>query len=97
MLSECLRYLKEWQWRNTSSDRTLRRKCGPPGSRWPTANMMPTEKLDRGRAFVIYWDMGEGRSLHGLTRELKAHHPEIAAARPTLLKLPLPASARADY
>src|SRR4029077_12117849 len=63
------------------------KKVRPPGVKANNGYTLPTEKLEqREAAFVIYRDMGKARSLHGLERELKAHHAAIAASRPSIEK-----------
>lgn len=48
---------------------------------------LPAEKLaQREAAFIIYRDMGTGRSIVAVERKLKQDHPEIAVSRPTLEK-----------
>ena len=61
------------------------KRVRPPGVKANNGYTLPTEKLEqREKAFVIYRDMGKARSLNALERELKAHHPELAASAPAL-------------
>jgi hypothetical protein len=63
------------------------KRVRPPGVKANNGYTLPTEKLEqREAAFVVYRDMGPGRSLTALERELKQHHTTIAATRPSLLK-----------
>src|SRR5262245_61712582 len=63
------------------------KRVRPPGASRGNGYTLPAEKLEqREAAFVIYRDMGKVRSLIALERELKQHHPKIAASRPSLEK-----------
>jgi len=51
------------------------KRVRPPGSARNNGYILPPEKLEqREAAFVVYRDMGKGRRLTALERELKQHH-----------------------
>jgi hypothetical protein len=69
------------------SRRKTEKPVRPPGAHRANGYTLCTEKLEqREKAFVLYRDMGKARGLNALERELKAHHPEIAASAPSLQK-----------
>jgi len=69
------------------SRKDTEKRVRPPGANRANGYTLPPDKLEqREAAFVIYRDMGKGRSLTALEREVKHHHPDIAVARPTLEK-----------
>jgi hypothetical protein len=69
------------------SDSEKRKRVRPPGGKMNNGYTLPAERLEqRERAFVVYRDMGPGRSFAALERELKSHHPDIAVSRPTIEK-----------
>jgi len=61
-------------------------KPAPPRAARANGHTADREARTAETAFLVYRDMGLGRSLAALERELKQHHPELAVAGQTLLK-----------